>query len=147
MSSLSKNEAAAGPWLVFGRLRQRMMGNAAQVLMRRSLLRLLTILACGLVIWAFVFGLSLAGFWTLRVQQVPLAGDIVGTLFDLMFLALGLMLTFSTGIILYSSLFTSPEAAFLLSTPAPEDGVFAFKFQAHWPLAAGHSSCSVVPSC
>src|SRR5581483_6888914 len=55
--------------------------------------------------------------------------DIVGTIFDLLFLALMVMLIFSTGIILYSSLFGSAEAAFLLGTPARADQVFAYKFQ------------------
>ena len=40
-----------------------------------------------------------------------------------------MLLIFSSGIILYSSLFSSAESAFLLSTPAPADQVFAYKFQ------------------
>jgi ABC-2 type transport system permease protein len=40
------------------------------------------------------------------------------------------MLVFSTGIILFASLFTSPEARYLLATPARADQVFATKFQA-----------------
>jgi ABC-2 type transport system permease protein len=39
------------------------------------------------------------------------------------------MLIFSTGIILYASLFTSPEARFLLCSPARADHIFATKFQ------------------
>jgi ABC-2 type transport system permease protein len=53
----------------------------------------------------------------------------VGFLFDFLFLALFVLLVFSTGLILYSSLFTSSEARFLLITPAAADQVFAFKFQ------------------
>ena len=51
-------------------------------------------------------------------------------LFDFLFLALAVLLIFSGGIILYSSLFASPETAFLLGTPARADQVFAYKFQA-----------------
>ena len=40
------------------------------------------------------------------------------------------MLVFSTGIILFASLFTSPEARFLLCSPARADHIFATKFQA-----------------
>ena len=47
-----------------------------------------------------------------------------------MFFTLGTMLVFSTGIILYASLFTSPEARFLLCSPARADQIFATKFQA-----------------
>jgi ABC-2 type transport system permease protein len=36
---------------------------------------------------------------------------------------------FSSGLVLYASLFGSPETAFLLSRPARADRVFAFKFQ------------------
>src|SRR5438045_8170306 len=47
-----------------------------------------------------------------------------------MFFTLGVMLVFSTGIILYASLFTAPEARYLLTTPARADRIFAAKFQA-----------------
>jgi ABC-2 type transport system permease protein len=83
---------------------------------------------CSLGIWGFVFVVSLIGFWVLQTR-IPLTGDIVGTLFDILFLSLGVMLTFSSGIILYSSLFTTPEAAFLLGTPARADQVFAHNYQ------------------
>src|SRR5206468_11398196 len=69
------------------------------------------------------------GFWLLQRQNIPFSGRIVGTLFDFLFLALAVLLVFSGGIILYSSLFTSAETAFLLSTPARADQVFAYKFQ------------------
>src|SRR5262249_1991201 len=48
---------------------------------------------------------------------------------DLMFVSLTVLLVFSSGIILYSSLFSSPESHFLLSTPVAADQVFAYKFQ------------------
>ncbi|HEX4608895.1 MAG TPA: hypothetical protein VH092_11880, partial [Urbifossiella sp.] len=56
-------------------------------------------------------------------------GAIVGSLFDLLFFTLGGMLVFSTGVILYASLYTSPEARYLLTTPARADYVFATRFQ------------------
>src|SRR5205814_10732377 len=62
-------------------------------------------------------------------RQVPLGGDIVGIIFDLMFLTLGVMLVFSTGLILHGSLFAQAETAFLLSKPVRADRVFAYKFQ------------------
>ena len=48
----------------------------------------------------------------------------------MLFLSLGVLLIFSSGLILYGSLFTAPETAFLLSPPARADQVFAYKFQA-----------------
>ena len=64
------------------------------------------------------------------MNNIPAKGLIAEALFDLLFFALGGMLVFSTGVILYASLFTSPEARFLLTTPARADRVFATKFQA-----------------
>jgi ABC-2 type transport system permease protein len=46
-----------------------------------------------------------------------------------MFFTLTVLLTFSTGIILYSSLFSSAESHFLLAAPVPDDHVFAYKYQ------------------
>ena len=72
---------------------------------------------------------------------MPAFGAIVGVLFDVMFAALGVMLVFSTGLILYSSLFNAAETAFLLSTPARADQVFGHKYRGAWASAAG-ASCS-----
>src|SRR5262249_25121444 len=87
-----------------------------------------TILASSLIIWFAVFVLSLAGFHVLQ-RNLPLFGSILGLLFDFLFVALTLLLIFSSGLILYSSLFRSPEAAFFLSTAARAAPVFAFKYQ------------------
>jgi ABC-2 type transport system permease protein len=92
--------------------------------------RPLTILLVSLVVWVFVFGISWGGFWFLtREVHLPADGAIIGLLLDLLFLSLGALLIFSTGLILYGSLFGSPETAFLLSRPVADDQVFAYKFQ------------------
>src|SRR5262249_42114175 len=120
--------AALAGSLLFQRLRWRLMRNTVHQLVSRASVRFITILACSVVIWAFIFFLGVGGFAFLRMR-IPLTGGIVGTLFDLLFLALAGLLVFSTGLILYSSLFTAPEAGFLLTTPAPADQIFAYKFQ------------------
>jgi ABC-2 type transport system permease protein len=114
--------------VLFQRLRWHLMRNGLDVAIHRSGLRVFTILASSLFIWFGVFGLSLAGFHVLQ-QNLPLFGSILGLLFDFLFVALTLLLIFSSGLILYSSLFRSTEAAFLMSTPARADQVFAFKYQ------------------
>ena len=53
----------------------------------------------------------------------------VSTVFGTFFAALMVMLVFSSGIILYGSLFCSKETAFLLTTPVQEDGVFCTSFR------------------
>jgi len=116
--------------LLFRRLRWQMLRNSIQVMMERSLVRVITILICSLVIWGLLFAVSWKGFHELRVRwDVMLNGKLLATIFDFLFLALTIMLTFSTAIILYSSLFSSPESWFLLSTPIPEEQIFAYKFQ------------------
>ncbi len=126
--------------LLFQWLRWRALCNAADSLRNRSVARPISIFACSALVWLFVFFLSRVGFLELVNQDVPLGGGIVGALFDNLFLAMLVMLTFSSGIILYSSLFNSHEAAFLLSSPAPADQVFAYKFQG----AIGFSSWAFV---
>src|SRR5439155_1835658 len=96
---------------------------------RGSRVRLISIALASL----FVAGTVAAGSWEafhlMAVKDIPFAGGIIGILFDFLFLSLLVMLFFSSGIIVYGSLFSSPESAFLLSTPARADHVFAFKFQ------------------
>jgi ABC-2 type transport system permease protein len=121
--------APAPPPLLFQRLRGRLLANSARQLLGSAGIRLVTIVACSLLVWACVYAVGHLGFAFLKQQRLPLLDDIVAVILDLFFLVLGLMLLFSTGIILYSSLFASAEAAFLLCTPAPADRVFAYKYQ------------------
>jgi ABC-2 type transport system permease protein len=110
-------------------LRWRLLRNSLATLFHGSPVRLISIIFCSLLVWSCIFAGSMWGFRTLQGQQIPFAGGIVGTLFDMLFLALTIMLLFSSGIILYSSLYSSAETTFLLSTPAPADQVFAYKYQ------------------
>jgi ABC-2 type transport system permease protein len=122
---------------LFQRLRWNLLRNSTRVLFSRGSVRPLSIALACVVIALFVFFVSWAGFRFLRVEMhLPLTGGIVGTLVDLLFLTLGVMLIFSTGLILYGSLFGAPESAFLLSHPLADDQIFAYKFQG----AAGFSS-------
>jgi ABC-2 type transport system permease protein len=121
---------ATPPSRLFQWLRWRLLRNNLGVLVRRSPVRFLTIVLCSALIWAGVFALAWLGFSELfRRLQVPSDGIIMGSLFSLLFVVLAVLLLFSSGIILYSSLFSSAETAFLLSTPAPADQVYAFKYQ------------------
>jgi ABC-2 type transport system permease protein len=116
--------------LLFQRLRARLLRNAWSAMVRQSSMRPLVILLCSLVVWFFVFSISWGGFHFLQKEiGVPLTGEIVGILLDLLFLSLAVLLVFSSGLILYGSLFASAETVFLLSSPASADQVFAYKFQ------------------
>ncbi len=122
--------SAAHQPAVFRRLRARTARNGLRVMLASGRVRLLTMAFTSAAVAAFTFGSSWYGFHQLAVNGIPFKGAIVEGLFDLLFFTLGGMLVFSTGIILYASLFTAPEARFLLATPARADHVFATKFQA-----------------
>jgi ABC-2 type transport system permease protein len=113
---------------VFQRLRWTSVHNTLREAFALSRWRIGFIIFFGLLIWVGIFGISAEAFHYLKTKDIPLAGAIVGMLFDLLFMALTVLLIFSTGIILYSSLFSAPEASFLLSTPAQADQIFAYKF-------------------
>jgi len=142
---------------LFRRLRLQLFRNNLRVSLQSGRLRLFTMLATSAIVAAFTFAVSLYLFNQLAINNVPFKGAIVEALFDLLFFTLGTMLIFSTGIILYASLFTSPESKFLLCSPARADQIFATKFQSavafsSWgfvilgvPIFVGYGLVSGVP--
>jgi ABC-2 type transport system permease protein len=116
------------PWL-FQRLRWRLFVNSGRAMVEASGLRLFVILICSTVVAGCVFGVCDVGFTFLRDKRLLDTGEVPEMLFDLLFFALFMMLVFSTGLILYGSLFSSAETGFLMSMPARADQVFAYKYQ------------------
>lgn len=112
----------------FAGLRLRLFRGSLGVLMRGNRVRLLSIALCSALVWAGIFLGSLQGF-TFLETKLALLGPVVNLLFDFLFLSLATLILFSTGIILFDGLFKSPEAKFLLGTPAPADQVFSYLFQ------------------
>ncbi len=112
----------------FWKLRRRLVRNAGTQLFGNSRVRLFTMVASSVVVWAGVYAIAHGGFQLLNSQKIP-PGAIVDLIFNAMFFTLGTMLVFSTGLVLYASLFNGAETRFLLSTPAREDHIFASKFQ------------------
>ena len=86
------------------------------------------IVICSAIFWSGLFFLFFGGFQFLKSFIPNLAGEFVEYIFSMFFLSLLVMLIFSAGIILYTGLFQSREAAFLLTTPASPDRIFAYKF-------------------
>ena len=116
--------------LIFQHLRWRLVSNTLAVVLRQASVRMISMVLCSVIVFAFVYGVSWSGFhWIWVWRRIPPFGDINGALFDFLFVALAVMLIFSNALILYSSLFASAEAAFLLSTPARDDQIFAYKYQ------------------
>jgi ABC-2 type transport system permease protein len=121
--------AVSQPWLL-QQLRWRMLRNSGRSMLQRSLVRPLTILLCSAVVWIAIFALSYLGFFAMVNRwAIPIDLMVGGWVFDVLFMALTVLLIFSTGIILYSSLFASAETAFLLVTPLEADQIFAYKYQ------------------
>jgi ABC-2 type transport system permease protein len=116
------------PARLFARLRWQLLRNTMRQVLGGSFMRPLTILMCSVIVWSFVFGVSYEGFVFLQKQQFDLSGGVVSMLFDMLFFSLAVLLVFSTGLILYSSLFSAAESPFLLALPAPDDQIFAFKY-------------------
>ena len=114
---------------VFRHLRMRLAKNALRVALDSGRIRFFSMILTSAIVAAFTFAVGWYLFNQLAANKIPFKGAIVSTLFDLLFFTLGGMLVFSTGIILYASLFTAPEARFLLSSPARADHIFTTKFQ------------------
>src|SRR5215470_11786413 len=98
----------SSPALVLQNLRWHLFRNSLTLLLTKSWWRAATIVYCCAIIWAFLFALSWYGFHQLKTRpewRIPLEQNLILLLFDIFFMTLGVLLTFSTGIILYSSLF------------------------------------------
>jgi ABC-2 type transport system permease protein len=100
-----------------------------------STARLRTALVVGLSLffWIGLFLLFYEGF-TFIVDHVGQAGatyhaQTVRFVFHLFFASLNVMLVFSSGIILYTGLYNSPETQYLLSLPLRAERIVLYKFQ------------------
>jgi ABC-2 type transport system permease protein len=112
----------------FHRLRWRLLANTIRGVLAGSRLRLSMILICSAIFWVVLFGLFFGGFQFIRIYDSDLKDALIEYLFSMFFLSLLAMLFFSTGILTYTGLFQSREAAYLLTTPATADRIFAYKF-------------------
>ncbi len=109
------------------RLRWYLTRNTVHSVLMGSRLRLGMIVACSLVFWVGLFVLFLGGFVFIGLNDAFFQ-SIFEYLFSLFFLSILVMLFFSAGILTYAGIFHSREAAFLLTTPATPDRIFAYKF-------------------
>lgn len=111
----------------FRYLRWCLTRNTIRSFLSGSRLRLAMILCCSAVFWVGLFGLFWGAFEYIGLSD-ELFHSIFEYLFSMFFLSISIMLFFSTGIITYTALFHSREGAFLLSTPATTDRIFAYQF-------------------
>jgi ABC-2 type transport system permease protein len=102
-------------------------------LLSTSRLRTALVVGLSLFFWIGLFLLFYEGF-TFIVDHVGQAGatyhaQTVRFVFHLFFASLNVMLVFSSGIILYTGLYNSPETQFLLSLPLRAERIVLYKFQ------------------
>ncbi len=110
---------------VFWHLRARTTAATLGRMFTTARLRLSLVVSLSLFFWVGLYVLFYNGFRMLSLMHT----DIVQPLYNAFFVALMMMLVFSSGIILYSSLFCSAETAFLLTLPARTQRIYAHKFQ------------------
>ncbi|MEZ6140493.1 MAG: hypothetical protein R3B84_07975 [Zavarzinella sp.] len=113
---------------IFQQLHWAIWRQSTKGLFRGQRTKVLTMLLSCLVIAGAAFVLGYFGFDFLSRLKFPVT-PIVEIIFNILFFTLGGMLVFSAGLVMYAGLFHSPECRFLLTTPAREDQIFAFKFR------------------
>jgi ABC-2 type transport system permease protein len=109
----------------FSTLRWRQARSALRRMLATARLRLSLVVILSVVFWISLFYLFYSGFGLLGgmfPREMP-------ALFNAFFASLMVMLVFSAAVIMYSSLYCSPEASFLLTTPARPERIFAYQFQ------------------
>ena len=114
----------------FAKVRRRILTTLLRQTLSRSRFRVSLVVVLTSQLWAGMFWMFREGF---NILQSTFTSDLhaqaVGVVFGTFFAALMLMLVFSSGVILYGSLFRSREIAFLLTIPARTERVFLYKFQ------------------
>jgi ABC-2 type transport system permease protein len=115
------------------RLRYGVARSHLKQLLATSRLRTSLVACLSLFFWIGLFVLFYEGF-TFIVAHVGVPGEAyhaqtVRLVFHLFFASLNVMLVFSSGIILYTGLYCSPETHFLLTLPLRPERIALYKFQ------------------
>jgi ABC-2 type transport system permease protein len=114
----------------FLRLQRRILRTQLARGFATSRLRYALVIVLSILLWFGLFHLVREGFHFMK-GTLPLRvyEDLVQAIFNMFFFALFLMLIFSSGVILYGSLFRGGEVACLLTMPIHEERIFQHKFQ------------------
>jgi len=109
----------------------RMVRNIVRQSMQEARLRVSVVLTLSFLFWVGLFVLFAGGFQLVEslLAQSSIRDQTYETIFDIFFVSLMVMLVFSSGIILYSSLYRSRETEFLLTVPVRSERIFLHKFQ------------------
>ncbi len=113
------------------RVRVKMLSTTVRQAMETARLRVTLVILLSLVFWYGLFYLFSGGFDFLAstIGHPVTHAQTVQAIYNVFFASLMMMLTFSSAIILYSGLYCSSEAEFLLTTPVRPERIVLHKFQ------------------
>ncbi|HEU4339524.1 MAG TPA: hypothetical protein VFS19_05610 [Planctomycetota bacterium] len=112
---------------VLGARRRLELGNRLREMFERSRFKILVIGSFSILFWLSLYSLSLKGMQQVQFMTRQHSTELIGSMFHVFFLALGIMLLFSNAIITYTSLFKSKETAFLSSLPVRAESIFLYR--------------------
>ena len=115
----------------FWRLRRLTLRRAIADVMKTSRLRLSLVVFLSLFFWTGLYVLFAQGFQflTTAISHPATHAETIHAIYNVFFLSLMVMLIFSSAIILYSGLYATREASYLLSLPARAERIVLHKFQ------------------
>jgi ABC-2 type transport system permease protein len=98
--------------------------------LRNSRVQVISVVLASAILWIGLFLLFCQGFLFIQsgIVHEGLRAQMIQVIFNVFFLALSVMLVFSSAIILYGGLYRSEEVAFLLSTPTRCSRIVLHKF-------------------
>ncbi|MFV1964216.1 MAG: hypothetical protein ACC628_02245 [Pirellulaceae bacterium] len=116
---------------LFWRLRLQTARSLLRSSLREARLQVLSVALAMFLLWGGLFALFFEGFYLIQagLVHVGMRTQLTQAIFNVFFLALTVMLIFSTAIIFYGSLFRSQEVTHLLTTPARCERIVWHKFQ------------------
>ena len=109
---------------LFVKLRATLAWETIRSMLSDARLRLSLVVLLSALFWAALYGLFVEGFGFLDA----LHAEVISLLFNAFFASLMVMLVFSTGILLYGSLYCSSEAKLLLTLPVRAEAIVTHKF-------------------
>ncbi|MEZ6102281.1 MAG: hypothetical protein R3E01_25365 [Pirellulaceae bacterium] len=116
---------------LFWRLRTQIVAQIVRQALSGSRLRTSIVVALSLFFWGGIYFLFYDGFLFVDriISHGPTRTQAVHAVYNVFFLALLVMITMSSAIILFSALYRSEETRFLLTTPARVRRIVLYKFE------------------
>ena len=116
---------------LFRQIRWRMSIATLREQFQHRRLRIAIVVSLSMVLWSLMFGAFYEGFSLLQraILNAGMLAQSVHAIYNVFFLSLFTMLGISSGIILFTMLYQSDDAQFLLTTPTRPGRIVLHKFQ------------------